>query len=58
VNYPVVIILNPYESNVDFDENFSRHSDQKTITFLKIDENNSPENIDHNYRFILSLFLD
>ena len=58
MNYPVVIILNPYESNVNLDENFSRHSDQKTITFLKIEENNSPENIYHNYRSILSLFLE
>ncbi len=58
VNYPLVIILNPYENNFDFDQSFSRHRDRRTITILKIENNNSPENIEHNYRLILSLFWE
>ena len=58
MDYPLVIILNPYENNFDFDQNFRRHQDKRTITILKIERNNSPENIEHNYRLILSLFWE
>ena len=58
MDYPLVIILNPYENNFDFDQNFRRHKDKRTITILKIERNNSPENIEHNYRLILSLFWE
>jgi hypothetical protein len=58
MDYPLVIILNPYKNNFDFDQNFRRHQDKRTITILKIERNNSPENIEHNYRLILSLFWE
>ena len=58
MDYPLVIILNPYENNFDFDQKFRRHQDKRTITILKIKRNNSPENIEHNYRLILSLFWE
>ena len=58
MHYPLVIILNPYENHFDFDQSFSKHRDKRTITVLKIEKNNSPENIEHNYRLILSLFWE
>ena len=58
MDYPLVIILNPFENNFDFEENFRSHNDKRTITILKIERNNSSENIEHNYRLILSLFWE
>ena len=58
MDYPLVIILNPFENNFDFEENFRSHNDKRTITILKIERNNSSENIEHNYRLILSLFFE
>lgn len=59
MDYPLVIILNPFKNNnFDFNENFRNHHDKRTITILNIEQNNSPENIEHNYRLILSLFWE
>ena len=59
MDYPLVIILNPFKNNnFNFDENFRKHHDRRTITILNIKQNNSPENIEHNYRLILSLFWE
>ena len=59
MDYPLVIILNPFKNNnFNFDENFRNHHDKRTITILNIKQNNSPENIEHNYRLILSLFWE
>lgn len=59
MDYPLVIILNPFKNNnFDFNKNFRNHHDKRTITILNIEQNNSPENIEHNYRLILSLFWE
>ncbi len=58
VNYPLIIILNPFEDNINFDELFKRHKDRRTITILRTMKNNSTDNIEYNYRLILSLFWE
>jgi len=58
VNYPLIILLNPFEDNINFNELFQRHKDRRTITILRTMKNNSIANIEHNYRLILSLFWE
>ena len=58
VNYPLIILLNPFEDNINFNEVFQSHRDRRTITILRTMKNNSIANIEHNYRLILSLFWE
>ena len=58
VNYPLIILLNPFEDNINFNELFQRHKDRRTITILRTMKNDSTDNIEHNYRLILSLFWE
>jgi GTPase Era involved in 16S rRNA processing len=58
VNYPLIIILNPLEDDIKFNDIFQSHRDRRTITILRTMKNNSIANIEHNYRLILSLFWE
>ena len=58
VNSPLIIILNPFEDDINFNELFQGHKDRRTITILRTMKNNSTDDIEHNYRLILSLFWE
>ena len=58
VNYPLIILIKPFERFINFDQIFQNHKDKRTITVLRTTPNDCNENIELNYRLILSLLWE
>ena len=57
-NLPHIIFLNPFEDNIDLNNQFLDCEDKRTITILKILKNVNENNIEINYRLIFSLLWE
>jgi len=58
VNYPLIILVYPFNDLINFEEIFKKHKDKRTITVLRTMKNDSDENIGSNYSLILSLLWE